>query len=82
MLAALLRSLRGDGVEADGVCIPGEPVEVVLTQAAAYQADLLAVGTSGRRGLNRLVLGSVAEALLKRAGCPVLTVKDAGTTPR
>jgi len=43
-----------------------------------YPADLLAVGTSGRRGLSRLILGSVAEALIKRAGCPVLTVRHEG----
>jgi nucleotide-binding universal stress UspA family protein len=43
-----------------------------------YQADLLAVGTSGRRGLSRLILGSVAEALIKRAGCPVQTVRNEG----
>jgi nucleotide-binding universal stress UspA family protein len=44
-----------------------------------YQADLLAVGTSGRRRLSRLILGSVAEALIKRVGCPVLTVRNVDT---
>lgn len=77
MVGEQVRDLRDGGVEAEGVCVPGEPVETILTQAAAYQADLLAVGTSGRRGLSRMVLGSVAEALIKRAGCPVLTVGHA-----
>lgn len=74
MLAEHVRDLRSHGIEAEGVCVPGEPVETILAQAAAYQADLLAIGTSGRKGLGGMVLGGVAAALLKRAGCPVLTV--------
>lgn len=74
-LAAQVRELRRGGVEADGRCLAGKPVDVILEQAAAWQADLLAAGTSGRRGLHRLVLGSVTEELLRRAGCPVLTVR-------
>ncbi len=68
--------LRSAGVEADGVCMPGDPVETILVQAAVYQADLIAVGTRGQRGLSRIILGSVAEALIKRAGCPVLTARN------
>ncbi len=75
MIARHVRVLRDDGIEAEGACVPGEPVETILAQAAAYQADLLVVGTSGRRGFSRIVIGSVAETLLRRAGCPVLTVK-------
>ncbi len=73
-----VRQLRSVGIEADGVCVPGDPVETILTQATVYQADLLAVGTRGQRGLSRVILGSVAEALIKRAGCPVLTVRNVG----
>lgn len=46
----------------------------ILQQADAMRADLLAIGTHGRSGFDRLVLGSVAEKVLRRAGCPVLTV--------
>lgn len=73
-VAAQVRDLRRGGLDADGRCVGGEPVETILAQAAAWQADLLAVGTRGRRGLHRLALGSVAEEILRRAGCPVLTV--------
>jgi nucleotide-binding universal stress UspA family protein len=73
-LAKLVQELRYQHIEAESVCAVGDPVETILIQAAAWQADLIAVGTQGRRGLSRLMLGSVAEALLKRAGCPVLTV--------
>lgn len=73
----LLEGFRRHGVEVDGVCLPGEPVETILSKAAGWEADLISVGTRGRRGLSRLVLGSVAEGILKRSGCPVLVVKKA-----
>jgi nucleotide-binding universal stress UspA family protein len=46
----------------------------ILSYAASTRADLLVLGTHGRSGFQRLVLGSVAEKVLRRAGCPVLTV--------
>jgi nucleotide-binding universal stress UspA family protein len=70
-------ALRRQGIEADGADLTGEPVEAILAHAAGWEADVIAVGTKGRRGLSRLVLGSVAEGLLRRAGCPVLVVKKA-----
>lgn len=71
----LLEDLRRNHQEAEGLCLPGEPVETILSQAAGWEADLISVGTQGRRGLSRLVLGSVAQGVLRRAGCPVLVVK-------
>lgn len=69
-----VQDLRRAGLQAEGHCLVGEPVEGILAHAGAWHPDLLAAGTQGRRGVHRLVLGSVAEELLKRAGCPVLTV--------
>ncbi|MDO9116521.1 MAG: universal stress protein [Nitrospira sp.] len=74
-LNVLLDGLRRQGLAVEGVCLPGEPVETILSQAAGWEADLISVGTQGRRGLSRLILGSVAEGVLRRAGCPVLVVK-------
>lgn len=76
-LNVLMEGLRRQGSEVEGVCIHGEPVETILSQAARWEADVIAVGTRGRRGLSRLVLGSVAEGVLRRAGCPVLVVTHA-----
>jgi nucleotide-binding universal stress UspA family protein len=73
----LMRELRRKGIEAEGVCLSGEPIETILSQAGGWEADVIAVGTQGQRGLSRLVLGSVAEGVLRRAGCPVLVVKRA-----
>lgn len=49
-------------------------VNEILNQASAMQADLLVIGTHGRSGFDRLVLGSVTEKVLRKANCPVLTV--------
>ncbi len=49
----------------------------VIDRAAAWRADLLVVGTHGRRGLDRLLLGSIAEAILRRCPVPVLLVRTA-----
>jgi nucleotide-binding universal stress UspA family protein len=56
----------------------GEPTAEILREAAATGCDLIALGTHGRTALDRLRLGSVAETVLHRAGCPVLTAKAPG----
>jgi len=76
-LNGLVAALRRQGIEVDGVCIPGEPIEAILGQAARWEADVIAVDAQSRRGLSRWVLGSIAEGVLRRAGCPVLVVKHA-----
>jgi nucleotide-binding universal stress UspA family protein len=60
--------------------------EGILAVAAEEKADLIVMGTHGRGGLSRLLTGSVAEAVLRKAPCPVLTVKaplpaDRGGSP-
>jgi nucleotide-binding universal stress UspA family protein len=53
----------------------GDAATEIVALARELKADLIVMGTHGRSGLGRLVLGSVAEAVLRRAPCPVLTVK-------
>jgi len=53
----------------------GEPAHAILSAAADLDADLIVVGTHGRRGLRRLVLGSVAESVVRQAACPVIVVR-------
>ncbi|HWB15081.1 MAG TPA: universal stress protein [Vicinamibacterales bacterium] len=53
------------------------PVQAIIDYAMREQIDLLIVGTHGRRGLAHVILGSVAEAVVRRAPCPVLTVRQA-----
>lgn len=57
----------------------GWPVDAILDIAAAEKVDLIAMTTHGRTGLSRLAFGSVAEAVLRRAPCPVV-LKRIGAT--
>jgi nucleotide-binding universal stress UspA family protein len=52
----------------------GNPVSCILEHARSLPADLIVMGTHGRGGFERLVLGSVAEKVLRKAMCPVMTV--------
>jgi nucleotide-binding universal stress UspA family protein len=52
----------------------GDPAEEILRHAASHPIDLIVVGTHGRTGFSRLLLGSVAERVLRGARCPVLAV--------
>lgn len=56
--------------------VEGEPADEINRAAVFAGADLLVVGTHGRHGLKRLVLGSVAEAVVHSSGVPVLTVRN------
>lgn len=58
----------------------GKPVETMLQFAIDYDASLLIVGTNSRRGVERLVLGSVAEMLVRNARCPVLVARPVDYT--
>ncbi len=53
----------------------GEPAPEIVTVAKEVGAGLIVMGSHGRTGLMRLLLGSVAEHVLRRASCPVLTIK-------
>ncbi|MFN0246397.1 MAG: universal stress protein [Kofleriaceae bacterium] len=52
-----------------------DPREGILDAAQRTKADLIVLGTHGRRGFTRFMLGSVAEGVLRRATCPVLTLR-------
>jgi nucleotide-binding universal stress UspA family protein len=80
---ALLGSVAGSGVKVRLCLEEGLPASRILEVAAQEAADLLVVGTHGRTGLERLVLGSVADRMVRQATCPVLTVRSApGKGPR
>lgn len=54
------------------------PAEQIAQLATDLEADLVVVGTHGRRGVRRLILGSVAEGVVRHATCPVLVVRPKG----
>jgi universal stress protein A len=60
----------------------GDAARVIAEVARENQAGLIVMGTHGRSGLGRLLMGSVAEQVLRKAPCPVLTVKLPVPVPR
>jgi nucleotide-binding universal stress UspA family protein len=56
--------------------VEGDPVQAILKSAAERGCDLIVMGSHGRSGLKRLLLGSVAEKVIRKAICPVLVVKS------
>ena len=65
----------GDRISAETHLVDASPVEGILRTADRIGADLIVMGTHGRGGFNRLLLGSVAENVLRRSRVPVLTVR-------
>jgi nucleotide-binding universal stress UspA family protein len=66
------------GVRADFRIAVGDPVEEILDLAQFLHAEMIVMGTHGRTGLQRALLGSVAEGVLRHAECPVLTLRMTG----
>jgi nucleotide-binding universal stress UspA family protein len=64
----------GVSSEAQLIAEAGDPRTTIVDQALTTRADLIVIGTHGRRGFSRLLLGSVAETVLHEAPCPVMTV--------
>jgi nucleotide-binding universal stress UspA family protein len=75
-LARLVATAKAAGVRASGVLIDiGVTHDRIVRFARARRADLIVMGTHGRSGLTRALLGSVAARVLATARCPVLTVR-------
>jgi nucleotide-binding universal stress UspA family protein len=53
----------------------GKPSDQILAAAREWDADVIVIGTHGRSGVSRLLLGSTAEAVVRHAPCPVLVIK-------
>lgn len=54
----------------------GDPASEIVAVADELGADMIVLGTHGRTGLKRLLMGSVAEAVVRKANCPVITYKE------
>jgi nucleotide-binding universal stress UspA family protein len=67
--------LRERGLTVETVIREGYPASVIEDEAGERNVDLLVIGTRGHTGLKHLLLGSVAERVVQKAPCPVLTVK-------
>jgi nucleotide-binding universal stress UspA family protein len=73
-LDELVRELESAGQRAEYVALQGTAEGVILKLAEDKGADIIVMGTHGRRGLGHVFLGSIAERVLRMAQCPVITV--------
>lgn len=67
---------RREGVPCVHQLLLGLPAQEIIRIAEQERADLIVMGTHGRTGVRRALMGSVAEAVVRRAPCPVLTIKQ------
>jgi nucleotide-binding universal stress UspA family protein len=74
-LASVVNTLRSHDVSAQEVVRGGVPADSILEYVRTSGGDLIVMGTHGRRGIFHVMRGSVAEAVLRRAPCPVLAIK-------
>jgi len=73
-LASLVSSEDPVASRVSVAAVYGDPTDEILRYAYANDVDLIVCGTHGLRGWNRLMMGSVAERLVRKSPCPVLTV--------
>ena len=74
-LAKLADRAKRTGARTTTLLREGDPAQQIVRAARSERADLIVVGTHGRRGFSKLLLGSVAERVVGTAPCPVVTVR-------
>jgi len=68
-------ALRSAGINVTTAVVHGEAKSMIIDEAKAWAADLIVLGSHGRRGLDRFLVGSVSEAVLRHAHCSVEIVR-------
>lgn len=71
----VVKSAEIEGLRATSVLLEGQPYDQIIRQAETLNVDIIVMGTTGRRGMERILIGSVAERVIEYAPCPVLVVK-------
>ncbi|MBH0176877.1 MAG: universal stress protein [Nitrospira sp.] len=75
-LAGLVAALNAANVKSESLIRGGLPRDSILDAARAWSADLIVMGTHGRRGLSHAFYGSVVESVLRQSHCPILAVRS------
>jgi nucleotide-binding universal stress UspA family protein len=70
------------GLSGEVLAVEGPPGDAIVQVAAREHSDLIVIGTSGRTGIDRLLLGSVATDVIRRAPCSVLVAREPMVVPR
>lgn len=71
----VVKSAEIEGLKASPILLEGQPYDQIIRQAETSGVDIIVMGTTGRRGMERILIGSVAERVIEYAPCPVLVVK-------
>jgi nucleotide-binding universal stress UspA family protein len=71
----VVESAEKEGVKAEAILAKGEPHDQIVFFAKNKDIDMIVMGTYGRRGTKRILIGSVTERVIEYAPCPVLVVK-------
>ncbi|HEX2277294.1 MAG: universal stress protein [Candidatus Tectomicrobia bacterium] len=74
-LAQLVPEAESSNVEVVRLVAVGSPYRKIIDTAEAEQVDLIVMATAGRTGFSHLVMGSIAERVVRTATCPVLTIR-------
>lgn len=78
LVARAEKTLRAAGFETSGLVREGDPRAAIVEQAEKQHADVIVIGSHGRRGWRRLILGSVSEGVARYAPCSVCIVRTPG----
>jgi nucleotide-binding universal stress UspA family protein len=74
-LGRMARLWREKGIQIETALLTGDPAALIVEKAKRCDADLIVMGTHGRRGLAHMLMGSVAEKVVRHSPLPVLTVR-------
>ena len=75
-LEVILKDFHGAGLKAEYGVVIGNPADSILENIEMFNVNLVIMGSHGKKGLSRLIMGSVAETVVRKANCPVLIVKS------
>jgi nucleotide-binding universal stress UspA family protein len=81
-LSRLVRRLRRRGISVRGELLAGDAATQILDMAAKVHAGMIVMGTHGRSGLSKLVMGSVAQQVVRDSPYPVLTVRSSDSSKK
>lgn len=75
-VARVTEALSASGLQVEGIVREGRPDQIILDTAKARGADLIVMGSHGRTGMERVLLGSISERVIGYAECPVFVAKS------
>jgi len=80
LLDDVAASIKKNNLDVESALITGEPFVEIIKYARKEQVDLIVMATHGRSGIEHMLMGSVAEKVVRKSPCPVLTIKKSGQT--